>query len=115
MMKIRTKTKGRILSLLTALAMAVSMFPTIPAFADEYDSDGFSTSDGTYEPAKWNESGEYYEIGNVGQLLWFGALVNGDTAYVTEADPDANAVLTADLDFYELRRLLYADRLHYIL
>ncbi|MCD8397575.1 MAG: InlB B-repeat-containing protein, partial [Lachnospiraceae bacterium] len=66
--------------------------------------DGFCTVCGYYEPAYWNESG--YEIGNPGQLLWFAALVNGDTSsgLVEFTDDDtargtsANAVLTADID-----------------
>lgn len=80
--------------------MVMTLFPAqLPVLADEYDEYGFA-SDGTYEPAEQNGDG-YYEIGNVGQLLWFGALVNGDTSQtnITEADSDANAVLTADLDF----------------
>ncbi|MCD8049895.1 MAG: hypothetical protein LUG52_09970 [Clostridia bacterium] len=64
-----------------------------------YDEDGFCTGCGGYEPAELNSNGEY-EIGNAGQLFWFAALVNGDTtqASITAAAPDADAVLTDDID-----------------
>ena len=47
-----------------------------------------------------NEYTGYYKIGNPGQLAWFACLVVGDTSQssITEAVPNAKAVLTADID-----------------
>ncbi|MCD8181090.1 MAG: carbohydrate-binding domain-containing protein, partial [Firmicutes bacterium] len=44
MMKIKTKTKGRILSLLTALAMTAALFPTIPVLADGTEYGAFTVT-----------------------------------------------------------------------
>ena len=49
---------------------------------------GFCDHCGEYEPAK--PVNGVYEIGNAGQLLWFAGLVDG-------GEPDADAVLTADI------------------
>ncbi|MCD7757293.1 MAG: hypothetical protein LUH45_03900 [Clostridiales bacterium] len=73
-----------------------------------YDDDGFCTNCGAYEPAELNSDG-YYEIDNAGNLFWFAALVNGYSTItvdetevelegITEAVPDAKAILTADID-----------------
>ncbi len=47
-----------------------------------------------------NDYTGYYKIGNAGQLAWFACLVVGDTSQsgITEAVPNAKAVLTADID-----------------
>ena len=57
-----------------------------------YDTNGFCTFCGKYEPAEQNSKGEY-EIGNTGQLYWFADKVNNDYANYKSA----NAVLTADI------------------
>lgn len=68
--------------------------------AHSFAEDGFCTQCGSYEPAKWNETEEYYEIGNAGQLYWFAALVNGNSEHADfeEKNASADAVLTADLN-----------------
>lgn len=65
----------------------------------KYDENGFCVC-GQYEPPSQETEGAY-EISNAGELLWFAALVNGDTSYaddITKAEPDADAILTADID-----------------
>ncbi len=77
-----------------------------------YDENGFCTGSGcgAYEPATDSDGDGYYEIDNAGKLFWFAALVNGVTSIsgtgtedvelsrITAAEPEANAVLTADID-----------------
>lgn len=62
-----------------------------------YDADGFCTC-GQYQPAGLVD--DVYQIANAGNLFWFAALVNGDTANAEfEAqDTAASAVLTQDID-----------------
>ena len=65
-----------------------------------FDQNGFCSRCGAYEPAKVSDTG--YQIGNTGQLYWFAALVNGGDAEghaegITEAERDADAILTADI------------------
>ena len=55
-----------------------------------YSEDGYCLYCGAYEPAQLNGEG-WYEIGNVGQLIWFAQLVNGGEAA-------ANAKLIGDID-----------------
>ena len=64
----------------------------------EYSDNGFCKKCGVYEPATLNKNG-VYEIGNAGQLYWFGALVMGDRSYAQfdEQNGSANAVLTNDI------------------
>ncbi len=57
--------------------------------AHNFDSNGFCTICGGYEPATLNEDG-VYEIGNAGQLYWF-------AEYVNAGNGSANAILTADI------------------
>ena len=61
---------------------------------------GFCTVCDAFEPAKYNnncstddESDDFYEISNAGQLYWFADKVNNDNANFGSA----NAVLTADI------------------
>ncbi|MCD8365903.1 MAG: InlB B-repeat-containing protein, partial [Clostridiales bacterium] len=69
-----------------------------------FDSEGFCLCGEYYQPADWNSTEGYYEIGNVGQFLWFESLVNGDSSHSeftsddTSRGASANAVLTADID-----------------
>ena len=63
-----------------------------------FDESGICTNCGAYQPAEAQNG--VYQIKNVGNLFWFAALVNGDTNQegITQAVPNANAVLTADID-----------------
>ena len=63
-----------------------------------YDSKGFCTECGAYEPA--SKSGDTYQISNAGNLFWFAALVNGDDskAVFDAQDKSADAVLTQNID-----------------
>lgn len=49
----------------------------------------------------------YYKIRNAGNLAWFACLVVGDTSQsgITQAEPNAKAVLTADIDITVLASL----------
>ncbi|MCD8158142.1 MAG: hypothetical protein LUD77_04390 [Clostridiales bacterium] len=60
---------------------------------NSYDTNGFCTVCGGYQPATLN--GSTYEISNAGQLFWFASLVNGDTTQedITAANTNASAVL----------------------
>ena len=63
-------------------------------------NNGFCPECGAYEPAGYNESQNYYEISNAGQLYWFAGLVNGDASVCTgdvTQNKSANAVLTKDI------------------
>ena len=64
-----------------------------PVYGDHsFDSNGFGVcGDCLYQPAKWDETNNRYEISNAGQLYWFAQQVNGGTT-------DINAVLTKDID-----------------
>ncbi len=66
-------------------------------------TNGICATCGEYQPATLNSEG-IYEIGNAGQLIWFSALVNGDTTFngITSAKPSANAILTADIDMTDV-------------
>lgn len=57
----------------------------------EFDSKGFCVKCDGYQPAVWNNSAEYYEISNAGQLFWFAELVNKEKQ-------NANGVLKTDID-----------------
>lgn len=50
-----------------------------------------------WQAAEYVESSSRYEIGNAGQLAWFGALVNGTLTDVTQNNA-AKGALTADID-----------------
>ena len=50
-----------------------------------------------WQAAEFVESSSRYEIGNAGQLAWFGALVNGTLTDVTQNNA-AKGALTADID-----------------
>lgn len=50
------------------------------------------------QPATYVASSGLYEIGNAGQLAWFGALVNGTLTDGTAQNTAAKGVLTADID-----------------
>ena len=77
--------KKQVLSALLAIVLVVGIF-TCFAF--------------TTNAAPETDYTGYYKITNAGQLSWFACLVVGDTSQsgITEADPDAKAVLTADID-----------------
>lgn len=66
----------------------------------EFNENGFCIRCGVYEPAVYNESTDYYEINNAGQLFWFGSLVNGDNTYAnfTKQNQSAKGLLTTDID-----------------
>ncbi len=59
-----------------------------------YDSNGFCSGCGIYEPATDKDADGVYEIANAGQLYWFAERVNG-------GDVNANAILTADITVNE--------------
>ena len=63
--------------------------------ADTY-TNGFRDCCGEYQPAKWNETAGFYEIGNAGQLYWFAAQVNGGN-YSINGKLTANIVVNEDL------------------
>ena len=77
--------KKRIFSMLISLALVLGMVV------------GFAF---TAEAAEDTDYTGYYKIGNAGQLSWFACLVVGDTSQsgITAAEPNAKAVLTADID-----------------
>ena len=51
-----------------------------------------------WQPATYVASSGLYEIGNAGQLAWFGQLVNGTLPDGTAQNTAAKGVLTADID-----------------
>ena len=51
-----------------------------------------------WQAAEYVASSGLYEIGNAGQLAWFGALVNGTLTDGTAQNTAAKGVLTADID-----------------
>ena len=87
----------------------VSQFSNTELARNEHtlDEHGFCTKCGGYQPAtlttdKYDINGdgtndEVYEIGNVGQLYWFAALVYGTLTDGTAQNNTAKAVLTADI------------------
>jgi len=83
----------------SSAAAEISLSDTVVSSGHTYDTNGFCTVCGAYEPAELNADG-VYEISSAGQLFWFAALVNGDTAQegITAADTSAGAVLTANID-----------------
>ncbi len=94
--------KRTLLAWLLTAAMLLSLLPTAALAAESYDECGFyqdSSGVTQYEPAVLNSDG-VYEISNAGNLFWFAALVNGDTTQnsITEAVPDADAILLCDID-----------------
>lgn len=62
-----------------------------------YTNDSNYDIPGIYEKPLFKDGA--YQIGNAGNLYWFAALVNGNTNIkgITEAVPDANAILTDDI------------------
>lgn len=75
----------------TDMIYSNSSLSTTPAEHPEFDSKGFCTKCGGYQPAVWNDSKSYYEISNAGQLFWFAQFVN-------KGNKSANAVLMKDID-----------------
>lgn len=74
-----------------------------PCSHSKYNN-GFCTECDAYEPAVYNESKNYYEISNTGQLYWFAGLVNGDASVCTgdvTKNPSANAVLMKSITVNE--------------
>lgn len=60
-----------------------------------YNDNGFCTDEGCtdiYQPAQYEQEGDYYAIGNAGQLYWFANFVN-----VSPDNALANARLTNDI------------------
>lgn len=60
------------------------------------------TTCGEYEPATLNNG--VYHITNAGQLFWFAAMVNGESAHaytVEEKHPNISGVLEADIDLLQ--------------
>jgi len=80
-MKKTTKILSLILSAILVLTLILAMSITASASTDNTDYTG------------------YHKITNAGNLAWFACLVVGDGM---EADPDAKAVLTADIDLSDL-------------
>ena len=78
------KKTNKFISILLAMAMILSLVPMNLSVSAAPDTD-------------YNG---YYKITNAGNLAWFACLVVGDTSQsgITEAEPDAKAVLTADID-----------------
>ena len=78
------KKTNKIISILLAVAMLLSMIPLSFTVSAAPDTDYTG----------------YYTIKNAGNLAWFACLVVGDTSQsgITAAEPDAKAVLTADID-----------------
>ncbi|MBQ8574965.1 MAG: hypothetical protein IJ447_02830 [Clostridia bacterium] len=78
------KKTNKLISILLVLAMLLSMAPLSLTASAAPDTDYTG----------------YYKITNAGNLAWFACLVVGDTSQsgITEAEPDAKAVLTADID-----------------
>lgn len=74
-----------------------------------FNSNGFcgqvladGTTCGEYEPATLNNG--VYHITNAGQLFWFAAMVNGESAHaytVEEKHPNISGVLEADIDLLQ--------------
>lgn len=64
----------------------------------KFDSNGFCTVCGAYQPATLNSDG-VYEISNAGQLYWFASLVNGDRTHADFESQNgaANAILVKDI------------------
>ena len=104
-MKSHLKTKiTTALIAATAMIALLCLFATVSMAADTPSCDhdgcsgvyenGFCSADATHlEPAFYNETSGYYEIGNAGQLYWFASQVaNANATY-----RNANAVLTADI------------------
>lgn len=105
----------RILAMILSMMMLLSLLPTgFVVFADEATTtcgtegctetytDGICSA-GHFQAANLHDNGtaedtsdDYYEIGNVGQLYWFAALVNG-TLDDVEKNASANAKLTSDI------------------
>ena len=119
-MKTKFKISNRILSLVLAFVMVLSMMPmsSFTAFAAEGEA-CVSTTDCTgtyangicsacdgYQPAVDSDYDSYYEISNAGQLYWFAAVVNGGYGYVGQ-NLGANAILTENITVNE--NVLKAD------
>lgn len=62
------------------------------------NENGLCDKCGAGEPAIWNATGNYYEIANAGNLVWFADLVNGMLGTDTAKNAAANAVLLNDID-----------------
>lgn len=86
------KKTNKLISILLAVAMIMSLVPMNLSVSAAPDTD-------------YNG---YYKITNAGNLAWFACLVVGDTSQsgITEAEPDAKAVLTADIDITILAKPL---------
>ncbi len=86
------KKTNKLISILIVFAMLLSIVPMNLSVSAAPDTD-------------YNG---YYKITNAGNLAWFACLVVGDTSQsgITEAVPDAKAVLTADIDITVLAERL---------
>ncbi len=86
------KHTNKLISILLALAMLLTIVPMNLSVSATPDTDYTG----------------YYKITNAGNLAWFACLVAGDTSQsgITEAVPDAKAVLTADIDITVLAERL---------
>ncbi len=86
------KHTNKLFSILLALVMLLSIIPMNLSVSAAPDTD-------------YNG---YYKLTNAGNLAWFACLVVGDTSQsgITEAVPDAKAVLTADIDITVLAERL---------
>ena len=65
----------------------------------DYNENGFCTKCNGYQPATDSDGDAVYEIGNVGNLLWFAGLVNGTLTDGTKQNMAASAKLVNDIDF----------------
>ena len=66
--------------------------------AHSFSTHGICSVCSRNQPAKYVASSSLYEIGNAGQLAWFGPLVNGTLPDGTAQNTAAKGVLTADID-----------------
>ena len=66
--------------------------------AHSFSTHGICSVCSRNQPAKYVASSSLYQIGNAGQLAWFGQLVNGTLPDGTAQNTAAKGVLTADID-----------------
>ncbi len=104
MKQVRSKLIAVISTVTVAILLvtlgALSLVQLTAADTHHYDDAGFCTDAGCtrYEPAVAVNG--VYQIENAGNLFWFAAMVNGDTANadIAAQNAAASAVLVADID-----------------
>lgn len=122
----KQRLNNRILSLVLALVMVISMLPVASLTAFAADGDSCKTTDctgtytngicssGCYEPADLVDG--IYQIGNAGQLYWFASQVNRgnssinamltENIVINEKVLDDDGSLVDDTTSYKQRRLM---------